>query len=332
MGTRETAFDMGASVGADEIVDDGAVVVAPWNGSKAPALPARACGAVVIPAHNEETVIARTLTALRPLVAVESIEVIVVCNGCQDATAEIARGFRGVIVIETGEGSKTRAMNIGDDAATTWPRLYLDADIEVDPRAVLAVFHALSEPGVLAARARYVYDVTGATWPVRAYYRARSRIPAPSRRLWGAGGYATSRDGHERFGRFAAVTADDSWFDEQFATAEKRVVPTVPMRVRTPRDTAGLLAVLTRQRRGYVEIEIASHGSTRTKELLRSVRGPAAAADAAWYILLTLRARRRAQSSLRRRAQQWERDSSSRTGISPSRTSRDRASRLGEER
>jgi len=292
--------------------DDGATVqramMAPTTGQ----LPRSATGAVIIPAHNEAGVIARTLTALAPLIELEGIEVIVVCNGCHDATASIARRFEGVTVLETARGSKPEAMNLGDATATVWPRLYLDADIEIETHAVLAVFAALSEPGVLAARAQYAYDVTGATWPVRAYYRARARIPAPARRLWGAGGYATNERGHRRFGTFAAVTADDSWFDEQFTADEKRVVPTTPMLVRTPRDIDGLLAVLSRQRRGYLEIGISSHAGARGRELLKSVRGPMSALDAGWYAVFTLASRRRADKARRQTGRAWERDASSR--------------------
>jgi len=314
--TRATTQSVNAE--GEGFPDDGSVVAKQATPSHA-SLPADTHGAVIIPAHNEAGVIARTLTALAPLAALEGVEVIVVCNGCQDDTASIARRFAGVTVLETDRGSKPLALNLGDAAAHGWPRLYLDADIDIEPAAVAAVFGALAEPDVLAARARYVYDVGGASWPVRAYYRARSRIPAPPRRLWGAGGYATGEAGHRRFGEFAEVTADDSWFDEQFETAEKRVVPTPPMRVRTPRTASSLLAVLTRQRRGYVEIGIASHASTRSRELLKSVRGPVSAVDAAWYALFTVVSRRRAERARRASEQRWERDGSSRVadGASP---------------
>ncbi|WP_235912393.1 glycosyltransferase [Ruania zhangjianzhongii] len=275
-------------------------------------LPTSADGAVIVPAHNEAAVIARTLRALAPLTAVEGMEVIVACNGCTDDTAEIAREFAGVQVIETDQASKTVAMNLGDDAATAWPRLYLDADIDADPHSVLAVFAALAQPGVLAARARYVYDAIGVSIPVRAYYRARSRIPAPPARLWGAGGYATTEKGHRRFGRFADVIADDSWFDEQFHASEKRVVATAPMRVRTPRNAADLVAVLARRRRGVLELGATDEASSRGRALLRSVRGPRSAIDAGWYTVLTLLARRRALRTWRQGHRGWDRDASSR--------------------
>ncbi|MGD9408165.1 MAG: glycosyltransferase, partial [Gammaproteobacteria bacterium] len=43
---------------------------------------------VVIPAHDEEAVIQRTLGALLRSADPGEFEVIVVCNGCSDATAE----------------------------------------------------------------------------------------------------------------------------------------------------------------------------------------------------------------------------------------------------
>jgi len=291
---------------------DGAVQDSEPAPAPAVPLPPDARGAVIIPAHDESAVIGRTLRSLAPLTSLPGVEVIVACNGCVDDTADIARGFAGVDVVETDRGSKPVGLNLGDSVATAWPRLYLDADIEIEPASVLAVFETLAEPGVYAARPRYVYDISAATLPVRAYYRARSRIPVPLR-MWGAGGYAANEAGHRRFGEFAHVTADDSWFDEQFAPEEKRIVDTAPTRVRTPRDTAALLAVLTRQRRGYRELGLASTAHTRGRALVRSIRGPRSAGDVAWYIALTLISRHRARAVTRRGgAGGWERDTSSR--------------------
>lgn len=291
---------------------DGSVEFRRAPASVAKPLPRSASGAVIIPAHNEAAVIARTLHALAALTAIDGVELIVVCNGCTDGTAEIAGEFPGVQVIEADLASKTAAMNLGDETATAWPRLYLDGDIDANPHSVLAVFEALTEPGVLAARARHVYDLSGATMPVRCYYRARDRIPAPPTRLWGAGGYATNREGHRRFGLFADVTADDSWFDEQFGAHEKRVVATAPMRVRTPQNARVLVAVLARRRRGVLELGSTDEATSRGRALLRSVRGPRSAIDASWYILLTVLARRRARRAWRRGERAWERDTSSR--------------------
>jgi hypothetical protein len=275
---------------------------------------AQITGAVIIPAHNEASVIARTLQNLAPLAESTGVEIIVVCNGCNDETAAIARSVPGVVVVEIDEASKTAALNVGDARASGWPRLYLDADIDVAPDAVLAVFDRLTGNGSFAARPVFVYDTSGASVPVRSYYRARSRIPAPATRLWGAGGYAVNQAGHRRFDAFPAVTADDSWIDTQFGDHEKSIVNTVPMRVRTPRDLNGLLAVLTRQRRGQVELGVPSSALGRGRALLASVRGPRSIVDMGWYVLLTALARRRSRAALRKQTRAWERDASTRRG------------------
>ncbi|TFD57493.1 glycosyltransferase [Cryobacterium sp. Hh7] len=272
-------------------------------------------GTIIIPAHNEADVIERTLGSIAELAAHGQVEVIVVCNGCTDETAALARRFAGVVVHEIGTASKPSAMNRGDDVAHSWPRLYLDADIEIAPTAVLEVFEALRSESLLAVRPTFAYDTTGASLPVRSYYRARMRIPVSKDALWGAGGYALNATGHDRFGRFPELTADDAFVDGVFTSAEKLVLVTIPTRVRTPRHTAGLLAVLTRQRRGVVELSAAESTRKRLMALLSSVRCPSDAADVCWYTALTATARVRSRWATRASPSLWERDVSSRTAV-----------------
>ena len=86
---------------------------------------------MIIPAHNEASVIGRTLGRLDPLAPGGQVEVIVACNGRTDNTAELARGFKGVRVLDVPEPSKVAALNAADAEASRWPRLYRDADIEI---------------------------------------------------------------------------------------------------------------------------------------------------------------------------------------------------------
>ena len=72
---------------------------------------------VVIPAFNEAAVIGRTLRSVLTAIDREPGEVLVVCNGCHDETAKIAAGFGDrVRVFELEQGSKTAALNLGDEA------------------------------------------------------------------------------------------------------------------------------------------------------------------------------------------------------------------------
>lgn len=274
-------------------------------------------GAVIVPAHNEENVIARTLRCLAPFSRHErgDVEVIVVCNGCTDKTAEVAKTFVGVTVVEIETASKPAAMNVGDATASRWPRLYLDADIEIEPSALETVFgELLCENGCLAARAEAVENVRNATFLVRAYYRARSRIPDRGTRLWGAGGYAVSQRGHDRFPRFPEVTNDDSYFDSLFAEGEKKVLPTEPMLIQVPRNAIALLRVLTRHRRGQLELEMqtVSAPKDRARALLRSVRGVPSAVDVFCYATLTEIARLRSRKRAGHGTARWETDASTR--------------------
>lgn len=267
-------------------------------------------GAVIIPAHNEMAVLARTLEALSIPLASGRVEVIVACNGCTDGTEEVARSVAGVRVIETAEASKVAALNAGDLAASRWPRMYLDADIELPVEALCATLDALStDHGLLCARPAFRYDTDGATWPVRAYYRARSRLPQASASMWGAGVYGLSLKGHQRLGEFPAVTADDCFIDRLFGETEKVTLDCPPVTVRTPRSAAALLSTLKRVYRGNLELRSVRGDRTgRTvRELAASVRGPVSALDALVYGGFALAGRLAPRPRLA-----WERDETSR--------------------
>jgi glycosyltransferase involved in cell wall biosynthesis len=77
---------------------------------------------IVIPAHNESRVIERCLTSILTDARPNEFEIVVVCNGCTDDTAERARGFGDrVRVIETPIGSKIHALNLGDQHVSRFP-------------------------------------------------------------------------------------------------------------------------------------------------------------------------------------------------------------------
>jgi glycosyltransferase involved in cell wall biosynthesis len=97
-----------------------------------------------MPAYNEAALIKRTLAPLSRAAVDAYIELIVVCNGCTDETADLARDVPGARVLEMAQASKPAALNAGDAAATLWPRLYLDADIQISAEAVLAVLDRLA--------------------------------------------------------------------------------------------------------------------------------------------------------------------------------------------
>jgi exopolysaccharide biosynthesis WecB/TagA/CpsF family protein len=275
----------------------------------------KSSGSVIIPAHNEAAVIERTLRPLADAATTGQLEVVVVCNGCTDDTAELARNFSGVTVIEIDDASKSLALNVGDEAATVWPRMYLDADVEISPGAIVDVLDSLSDGPTLAARPTAAYDLDGAGPMVRSYYRARARVPSLKLGLWGAGAYALSESGHERLGNFPPLSGDDFWVDQLFVHSEKAVVDTHPVVVRTPRDVHTLIGILRRGRRGVAQaVNADSRMNTSTsqtlRELAKGATGARELADAVVYAILSLAGR---FGALRRtHPTTWERDDSSR--------------------
>jgi peptidoglycan/xylan/chitin deacetylase (PgdA/CDA1 family)/spore germination protein YaaH/GT2 family glycosyltransferase len=101
---------------------------------------------VVVPAHNEERVIAKALGALE-LARVPGVEVIVVDDGSTDATAEIAAAF-DVRVIRQPQGGKAAALNTGIAAASGEVIVVLDADTVLDPDFLDAVAPHFADPAV----------------------------------------------------------------------------------------------------------------------------------------------------------------------------------------
>jgi hypothetical protein len=113
------------------------------------------------------------------------------------------------------------------------------------------------------------------------------------------------------------VTGDDLYVDRQFDNDEKVVVPTEPSVVKTPADIKSLLAIRRRSHRGAVELSADGHlPDERTQNtsrytavaVVRAIRGPRSAVDAAVYLGVVVAARWGS-----RRAHAWERDESSRS-------------------
>lgn len=205
---------------------------------------------VVIAAHNEAAVLGRTLRALLDGAQPGEFEVVVVANGCTDGTAEVARVVPGVTVVELAQASKPAALNAGDAVATAFPRIYLDADIELRPAQARILAAEVATPGVQAAAPRRRIDTTGRPLPVRAYYAVHGRLPAFRNALFGRGAVVLSAAGRSRFDRFPDAFADDLFLDSVFREGERREVCAVSTVVAAPYRTGDLLRRLVRVRAG----------------------------------------------------------------------------------
>ncbi len=207
---------------------------------------------VVIPAHDEERPLARTLRALQDAARQETAEVVVVANACTDGTVDVARAA-GVRVVELAEASKAAALTAGDAAVTSFPRIYLDADVVLAPGTLDHLAAALRRDDVLAAAPRIVFDTSRSSWPVRAFYAVYRELPYVTDGLVGLGVYGLSARGRARFGDFPRVTSDDLFVQRLFAPHE-RATTDGSFVVAAPRDLRNLVAVRTRTAAGNAEL------------------------------------------------------------------------------
>ncbi|MEV4410920.1 glycosyltransferase [Catellatospora sp. NPDC049609] len=271
---------------------------------------------MIVAAHNEATVIGKCLDSLLEGTEPDELDIIVVANGCSDATAAVARTRRGVRVIELTEAGKALALNAGDAAATTFPRVYLDADVVLTKGALSELADALDElapQGVHAVMPRRSLVTTGRTLPVRAYYAINSRLPIFEDALFGRGVITLSRAGRARFDRFPNQVADDLFLDSLFDSAEKRQIATATSFVQTPVRARDLIRTLARVRAGNVRLRATHTGIRETKRsswlrdvvLPRPTLLPAAVCYVAITVIAALRARRQREGS-------WGRDNSTR--------------------
>ncbi len=266
-------------------------------------------------AHNEAKVIGRCLDSLLDGTLPGELDIIVVPNGCTDDTAAIARTRRDVRVIELAEAGKALALNTGDAAATTFPRVYLDADVVLTRGALGELADSLEAgaPQVLAVMPRRSLVTTGRTLPVRAYYAINSRMPIFDDALFGRGTMVLSEAGRARFGDFPDQMADDLFLDSLFSSAEKQQSATATAFVQTPVRARDLIRTLARVRAGNVRLRATHTGIRETKRSswLRDVvlPRPRLIPAAVFYVGITLIAALRAR---RQREGSWGRDDSTR--------------------
>lgn len=272
---------------------------------------------IVMPAHDEASVIGRSLSMLLADAEPGEFDVVVVCNGCSDATASVARAAApGATVIEVEDASKSAALNVGDAAAIAFPRLYVDADINISTADVRALGTLLESGEVLAASPNVQHRWRESrSWAVRSYYRLWMSLPAVTSGIFGTGVIGLSAPARSRFETWPDLLADDYFCDSLFGTGEKTRHPGVHVTLETPGSLCALVARKARVQNGNRQVRAditPSVGPEGPRSLIRIVRGrPALAADVPAFLGVTFAARvLEARDRRTGRSQVWRRDDS----------------------
>ncbi|MFI2362296.1 glycosyltransferase [Promicromonospora sp. NPDC019610] len=270
---------------------------------------------VVVPAHDEERTIGRLLDALCAVPGL--LEVVVACNGCTDGTAAVAAGYP-VTVLDLPEPSKARALRAADRVAGTFPRVYLDADVEITADGVARLAAAAGPGGAAVAAPSRTMPRTGVTLPARWYYDVWEALPTVRSGLFGRGVLAVSREAAGRIAALPEVMADDLVLSEAFAPHERMVVADVAVVVHPARTLRDLVRRRARVTTGNVQADRAglrgAEARTSLGDLGRVVRErPGLAPKVPVFLGVVLAGRLRARTAVRAGDfTTWERDASSR--------------------
>jgi glycosyltransferase involved in cell wall biosynthesis len=252
---------------------------------------------VVMPAHDEAGTIAATLATIALHLG---SGLVIVCNGCSDDTAAIARrAAPDARVIELAAAGKAGAINHGLGIVGDGTVLVVDADTLATPDVLDAVAAALDEPGVMAASPAPHFDLEGADRWVRAYYRGFARHGYLARGVGGSGIWGLSPAGRARLSTVPAVIADDGYVRHFFPLDQQRrvAVDAQGRAVRTivspPPTLAALIRTEARWRAGDAQVRrlLGDSGDAEQAAGARGQMSEVRASDRACYVLIKIAGR-----------------------------------------
>ena len=251
---------------------------------------------VVIPAHNEQGRIGRTLQALVMDAQEGEFDIIVVCNGCTDATVEETRAFPGVRVVELEEPSKVAALREGDRRTDVFPRIYLDGDVELSTQAARDLAEPLRDGVALAAGVPGRYALDDAPLGVQLFYEFRQRLPVFADGIIGAGVYALSAEGRERFGEWPDVLGDDQFVYRLFSDDERVALLDHQTLVEPAQNLRAIVRRGPRVRQGNRQLSVGAAGQPPLsppragvgQAVRTSLKSPRGWASAAVFVAVTL--------------------------------------------
>ncbi|ROU04338.1 glycosyltransferase [Histidinibacterium lentulum] len=268
---------------------------------------------ILIPAHNEADILGRTLWYLSRGLPLDLVRVIVIANGCTDATAARARAaLPQAKVIETDRAGKCHALNLGYRAAIPGaPIVCLDADLDVTAESLLALLAPLSRGTVLAACGQMDVETSEVSAAVRFFYEGWRSNPYFAQGKFG-GVFALSAEGAARVFPLPEITADDEFIRRSFTPAEIAFVPDCRFVARAPKTLASLLGVRRRSLRGAQEVtrmgKISPERGSGRRMLRHALVSPSDAPPILFFLMLTIWVRLSLFVRRNATAPRWERD------------------------
>ena len=275
---------------------------------------------VIVPAHNEASVIEDCLNSLIEQPGIDHI--IVPCNGCTDNTVEIVRNtFPEIICLDISKPSKTNALNIAEEKAKelgiSFPIFYIDADTQLSENCIATITKSMNESNVLLSAPTPIINTEKSSWLVKTYYNVWTQLPYIKEGVIATCSFIVSKQGRDRFDKFADVIGDDGFIRCHFNNSEISNITGAEIYITAPRDLYSLIKIKTRARLGNMELiarkkcpvqEAKNYGSVMKSRLFSKEFFPTSI-----YIIIAMVIRLRAKMQFKKLdSYQWEKDTSSR--------------------
>ena len=218
---------------------------------------------VIVPAHNEASVIRRCLDSL---IGQEGLDTLIVaCNGCTDETVAIVRKeYPQAICLDINTPSKVNALNEAEKHIRSWPVFYIDADTRLSSNAIADISNAMQDGFTLLAAPEPVIDTTQSSWLVKQFYHVWLQLPYIRDGVVATCSYVISETGHQRFKHFPNIINDDGFVRCQFDRTERRNILGTQVFITAPHNLASLIKIKTRARLG--NMQLAASGLCTCKE------------------------------------------------------------------
>ena len=213
---------------------------------------------VIVPAHNESSVIEACLDSIIDQPEVDHI--IVACNGCTDDTADIVRKkYPDVHCLDISTPSKVNALNEAEafarELGITFPVYYIDADTKLSKDCVSGVNQYLKTSDTLLAAPTPIIDTSHSSWIVQTYYKVWMNLPYIKEGVIATCSYIVTEEGRSRFDKFPDVINDDGFIRCNFWNREISNVPGTEIYIRAPKDIYSLIKIKTRARLGNMQLQ-----------------------------------------------------------------------------
>ena len=193
---------------------------------------------IIVPAHNEETLLPRGLKAIHTAIArtEASAEIVVVANRCTDHTESIAEAA-GAVVIRDGHRNIAATRNAGVHASTGEIVVTVDADTILHPETLTEIDHLARTGTYVGGGCRFVLERNSIGLAVTKF--AVTSATALSR----TGGviYWCSREDFDAIGGFDEARRVGE--DLDFAYRLRRHGRTTKRRFRNVRDAPAIVSV-----------------------------------------------------------------------------------------